>query len=86
MTVIVEPDPTEEDRYGLYVRDLVDGKRELRRIAETSLDGIGSTLLQLADDRRELGGSPTEVVGVLDRIERRWISGVWQGGRRKGDE
>lgn len=69
---ITEPEPTEENRYGLYVAD-----PELHRIAETSKDGIGTALVTLADDRAEAGESATEVIGIFDRIERRWISGCW---------
>lgn len=74
----VEPEPTERERYGLYVRD----GRGIRREAATDKDGIGTALVQLADDREANGESATELVGVLDRIERRWISGVWEGGVR----
>lgn len=75
--VHAEPDPSEEDRYGLYYRE---PNGTLHRGAATSLDGIGRTILQLADDRRRAGLSPTEIIGVLDRIERRWLSGIWKGG------
>lgn len=75
--VHVEPEPTEEERYGLYYRE---PSGELHRVAETDLDGVGRTILQLADDRRECGLSPTEIIGVLDRIERRWLCGIWEGG------
>jgi hypothetical protein len=68
-----EPEPTEENRYGLYGRD----GDNIYRIAETSKEGIGTALVQLAEDRRENGESAVEIIGVLDRIERRWITGLW---------
>lgn len=74
--VHVEPEPTEETRFGLYVQDR-DG---LHRVAETDKDGIGAALAQLAEDRREVGGSDTEIIGVLDRIERKWLTGLWPKG------
>lgn len=54
----------------------------LQRIAETSKEGIGPTLAALADDRAELEDPGNPVIGVLDQVERRWLSGVWQRGRR----
>ncbi len=75
-----EPEPTEENRYGLYGRD----GNDIYRIAETSRDGIGTALVQLAEDRREAGESATEIIGILDRIERRWITGLWPR-RASGD-
>lgn len=53
----------------------------LQRIAETSREGIGPTLAALADDRAELDDPGNPVIGVLDQVERRWLSGVWQRGR-----
>lgn len=54
----------------------------LQRIAETSKEGIGVTLIALAEDRAGLEDPGNPVIGVLDQIERRWLSGVWQRGRR----
>ena len=63
----------DDNRYGLY-RLTPDGPQ---RIAETSKEGIGPALVMLAEDRLELEIYVAEVIGVLDRQERWWVSGLW---------
>ncbi len=61
--------PTESTRYGIYGR----GPNGPALIAYTAKDGIGTALVQLAED----DDYPCEIRGVLDRIERKWITGLW---------
>lgn len=66
---------TEEEKYRLYERG-ADG--ELILVATTgTAEGVGVALVTLADDRRE-AGDPAPIVGVLDGLAGRWISGLWQ--------
>jgi hypothetical protein len=75
----IEDDVTEETRYGLYRlgvhRGQTHGPLEPIRLATTSKEGIGLTLVQLAEDR---GDDDPEIIGILDRIERRWICSLWR--------
>lgn len=67
----------EDNRYGLYRLVLVNGQPLPVQICTTSRDGIGAALVQLADDRDDGTSYETEVVGILDRQERRWITSLW---------
>lgn len=67
----------EDSRYSVY--ELRDG--EPRELAATSRDGLGITLVTLAEDRRA-AGEAAHPFGVLDRLERRWICGLWQPKRQ----
>lgn len=60
------PHPNGDDRYAIY------GGR--RRIAETSLDGIGSCLVTLLGED-QINGSTA--VGIFDRVTREWIVNPW---------
>jgi hypothetical protein len=75
----IEDDVTEETRYGLYRlgvhRGQTHGPLEPIRLCTTSKAGIGTALVQLAEDR---GSDDPEIIGVLDRIERRWICSLWR--------
>lgn len=77
--VLIDEEPTEETRYGVYELGYRPGEATQGpvRVAETSREGIGGCLVQLADDRREAGDPITPIVGVLDQIERRWITSLW---------
>lgn len=63
----------ETNRYGIY--RLVEGRPV--RICETSKGGIGAALVQLADDRTDETGYEAEVLGILDRLERKWVTSLW---------
>lgn len=80
-----EPHPSGDDRYAIYsVANLGSGapaKASDRRvrIAETSEEGLGITLRTLYDE----GQITNETrVGILDRLERRWIVNPWAAGTR----
>jgi hypothetical protein len=64
-----------EARYGIYV--LREG--EPHRVAECERDAIGTCLVSLADDNVQAGETQAQTFGVLDQVERRWISGLWPG-------
>jgi len=65
---------TEQSRAGIYT--LEHGR--LRRIAETSMKGVGSTLECLRDEG-EIGHDT--LVGILDRQARRWLVNPYAHGR-----
>lgn len=70
------PHESGNDRYSIYV--LRAGER--RRLADTSRDGIGITLVTLAEE-----GEITQLdsLGILDRETRKWIANPWaKGGAR----
>jgi hypothetical protein len=75
-----EPRPDGSDRYAVYavVRG-TDGSRPARlRLAETSADGIGTCLITLRDEGQF---HDDHSIGILDRVERRWIVNPWATGR-----
>jgi hypothetical protein len=74
---VPDDEPTEETRYGLYRLARPDATKPPApiRLATTSKEGIGPALVQLADDR---GSDDPEIIAVLDRIERRWITSLWR--------
>jgi hypothetical protein len=69
------PHPSGDDRYAIY--SVCVEPRMRRRIAETSLTGIGGTIETL---REEGQLSPASRVGVLDRLDRKWIIDPWAKG------
>lgn len=75
---IVEDPPREDgsDRYAIYV---VSASRAQKRIAETSLSGIGLALVTLRDEDEITHHSR---VGIRDRIEGRWIVNPYGVGDR----
>jgi hypothetical protein len=64
------------DQYAIYTRN-IDGVR--RELARTSLDGIGLCLKTLADESQITRDDP---IGILDRLDRRWIVNPWARGAR----
>lgn len=68
LELVDEPHPSGDDRYGIYAVE--PATRWQRRVAETSLDGIGSTLAQLRAEGQLTADSR---VGILDRLERSWL-------------
>lgn len=52
---------------------------DLRVVAATDADGLGTALLQLDADEREHGRRLSDLgaIGVLDAIERRWLILPW---------
>lgn len=68
------PHPSGDDRYAIYS---VCEPRMRRRIAETSLAHIGSTITTL---REEGQLSTASRVGVLDRLDRTWLINPWATG------
>jgi len=71
---VLPPDEiTDDNRYS--VMELRDGCPH--EIAATSRDGLGLCLVTLAEDRRGAGDNSAPVLGVLDRLERRWVSGLY---------
>lgn len=76
---------TPEERYGLYVVAHRGARPELVCTAPDG-GGIGVALFQQDADALEAGGPPFASrgsVGVLDRIERRWIVNPYAGGPRR---
>lgn len=79
-------DIRDDERYGIYAVNPAVGMSHdrLRRLAETSLAGIGLTLLTmlgLDPDGQPDGNEPEiargERFGILDRRSRRWIVNPW---------
>lgn len=74
------PHPSGNDRYRIYAVSLSVqlGTERRRRLAETSLDGIGLTLRTLRED-----GDLTDDtrIGILDRETREWLVNPWAVGR-----
>lgn len=78
------PHPSGDDRYAIYTVDPrwtrakdVDHADGRKRLAETSLDGIGLTLRTLRED-----GDLTDDtrVGIFDRETRGWLVNPWARG------
>lgn len=67
-----------EDRLAVYIIG-TDGER--RRLAETSVDGLGITLLTLHGEGEFHHGERGLKVGVFDRESRLWIVSPWAGSR-----
>lgn len=82
-----EPEPAEhddapqgeDDRYAIYVVFLTSRVHGIdrARLAETSRDGIGTTLCTLREEEQISNDSR---VGILDRQERTWIVNPWARG------
>jgi hypothetical protein len=70
-----EPRPDESDRYAIYVATA----RNRRRLAETSLNGIGLCLRTLRDEGQITNDSR---VGILDRLDHLWLVNPWAKGDR----
>jgi hypothetical protein len=72
------PRPDDLDRYALYT--IRDGERV--RLAETSQDGIGLTLVTLLSEGEFLDpfGKRTPL-GILDRRDRAWVVNPWATSR-----
>lgn len=64
---------SDDDRYAVYA---VKGTAH-RRMAETSLEGIGLTLKTL---RAEVEYDQHDSIGILDRLERTWLVNPWARG------
>lgn len=64
------PHESGEDRFAIYVAR--DGRQ--RRLAETSQDGIGLTLITLRDEDQF---TDLDSIGVYDRALRRWVVNPW---------
>jgi hypothetical protein len=80
------PHPSGDDRYAIYSvapssvgpsRVLTPDHDRRRRIAETSLGGIGLTLQTLRDEGDLTNDSR---VGILDRETRSWLVNPWARG------
>lgn len=70
----------EESRYAIYSVDVSNTPRshlDRKRIAETSLDGIGLCLSTL---RAEGDLSADSRVGIFDRLDRTWLVNPWARG------
>lgn len=83
---VVRTDVTEEDyegeesRYAIYAVDIAAAGRILpdrKRIAETSLEGIGLCLQTLREEDEITDDSR---VGIFDRLDRRWLVNPWARG------
>jgi hypothetical protein len=72
------PRPDGEDRFAVYAIGL-DGERH--RLAETSTEGLGITLLTLHSEGEFHHGERALRVGVFDRESRLWIIMPWAGSR-----
>lgn len=75
------PHPSGDDRYAIYavyVDQVGIAIREQRRIAETSLEGIGITLRTLVEEK-EIDSDT--LVGVFDRGTRKWLINPYARGR-----
>lgn len=73
------PHRSEGDRFAIYaVRRPGAGRgpEGRRRICETSLDGIGSTLMKLSEEGEYGEG---DRVGIFDRKTRLWLINPWAG-------
>lgn len=77
------PHPSGNDRYAIYAVCIEQGDVAIStstlRLAETSLLGIGLTLVTL-DDEGEITDDTR--VGILDRETRHWIVNPWAKGAR----
>lgn len=60
----------DNNRAGIYLIE----RGILRRVAETSLKGVGDTLICLRDEGEI---APDDCVGVLDQVERHWLLNPW---------
>lgn len=75
----------EESRYAIYAVGPVETRPDSvhprhvdrRRIAETSLDGIGACLVTLREEDEITNNSR---IGVLDRLTRQWVVNPWARG------
>ena len=80
---VLEDYEGEESRYAIYVvspHPIYAASRDepnRRRIAETSLDGIGLTLFTLRAEK-EIGDDSR--VGIFDRFSRVWLVNPWAKG------
>lgn len=72
------PRPDGEDRLAVYIIG-TDGER--RRLAETSIEGLGITLLTLHGEGEFHHGERGLKVGVFDRETRLWVISPWAGSR-----
>jgi len=73
-----EPRPDGEDRLAVYI---IGTYGERRRIAETSVEGLGITLLTLHAEGEFHKGERALRVGVFDRETRLWVVSPWAGSR-----
>lgn len=76
MTTDDDPRPDGLDRLAVYALSRTGFRR---RIAETSLEGLGLTLLTL-EEEGEFHAGLNEValrVGIFDRLTRRWLISPW---------
>lgn len=75
-----EPRPDGADRYRIYRRN----RNTADRLADTSLSGIGMTLqvLRYPEDGEEPLLTDDDIIGIRDRVERRWIVNPYAVGRR----
>ena len=77
--IVVDEVVTTENRYAIYeLGEREPGVKGPVLIAETSKEGIGACLVQLADDRAAAGDDAVPIVGVLDQLNRRWITSLWR--------
>lgn len=67
---------TAEHRFRLYGRDTHGNIHVIATAPDP--EGIGLALVTTAREHREAGLNP-EIVGVLDAVERKWLTALWEG-------
>ena len=75
MNIEDAPHPSGDDRYAIY--SVTVTPRARKRVAETSLEGIGPTIAQLREEGQLTIASR---VGIFDRETRVWLVNPWAGG------